>query len=954
MKLKKITQVISLLCIAGTAAAQQAPTTPPVEAPPPAPVNAPEKKPQTIEKITVTGSSIKRVVDEANVALQIITAADIQKLGITSAEQLLATISASGNGIDNMTTNQGSDFLNSTSSRSLPNNGASGANLRGLGAQYTLVLLNGRRTTSHALNGKSVDLNSIPLAAIERVEILKDGASAIYGTDAIGGVVNFILKKDYTGLEVTAFGDATQHHNGNIYRASILGGMGDLSKDKYNLMASLTFDTNNRLRGAQRDFHNGYQPDRGLAPDTTGTPFANIGTGSGTAIGRAVANLPGFPNVTNGYSRVSLLAIQGKCNSIADTYIYRGDITGFPRNNAACAYDYGKQWSLMQPVDRANAVARGTFAISNEATAYAEFVGSRVKSAVEYTPIQITNRNYPAFIGIGNGQTVRSPYYLDLTGFVPGFNNQLPERIRWRCLECGPRQQDTTTDAYRALVGVDGIVAGWDYKIGFSSSESKATTLLGDGNMITDKITSALTSGLINPFLLPGQTQTQQAFDLINAAKAKGLSLYGGRGSTKQFDGNFSREIMTLPAGNMAAALGFEVRKENYRFNDDTGGTQPAIVGVTAPSSLNSVSRDIKAVYGELQIPVIKNLDAQLAVRYDKYNDFGSTTNPKVAVRWAPMPELAFRSSYSTGFHAPDFDALYGGNSTGQFNSDINDPITCPNGTPAPGFNTDGCGIRPTITGTSNPKLKAEKSKQFSFGFVLQPAPWFSASVDFWQIELTDRVGALSGQALIANYDQYKQYVTRVDGQIDSVTSPTFNLGGDKARGADVNLTGNWTSDIGKFVATVDGTYTQSFKSRFSAADPWTELVGKFGDTTNGFDLHLSWKHTATVTWSQGPWSSTLSQSYTAGYQSERDGFGAGFTSPLAPSRVDSYTIYNLTGTYTGIKNLSITAGIKNLLDTKPSFSAHNVDNVAGAGWDARVGDPRLRSFILRLNYKFW
>ncbi len=944
MKLKKIAQVISLLCIAGTAAAQQTPPTPPGQ--------TPDKKPQTIEKVTVTGSSIKRVVDEANVPLQIITAADIQKLGITSAEQLLATISASGNGIDNMTTNQGSDFLNSTSSRSLPNNGAAGANLRGLGAQYTLVLLNGRRTTSHALNGKSVDLNSIPLAAIERVEILKDGASAIYGTDAIGGVVNFILKKDYTGLEVTAFGDVTEHQYGNIYRGSILGGFGNLSRDKYNVMASLTFDTNGRLRGSQREFHNGYQPGRGLAPDTTGTPFANLGTGGGTAIRSAINNLPGFPAVTNGYSRVSLLALQGKCDTIANSYIYRGDITGFPRLNAACVFDYGKEWSLLQPVERTNVVTRGSFALSNDTTAFAEFVGSRVKSAVEYTPIQITNQNYPAFIVNAGGQTVRSPYYLDLTGLVPGFDNTKPERIRWRCLECGPRQQDTTTDTYRALIGVDGMVAGWDYKVGLSSAQSKASTLLGEGYMYRDPIYAALTSGLINPFLLPGQTQTQVATNLVNAAKAKGLSLYGGQGSTKELDGSFSKELFALPAGPLAVALGFDLRKENYRFKQDQAN-QPPILGVSAPSSLNDVSRDIKAVYGELQIPVIKNLDVQVAVRYDKYNDFGSTTNPKVAARWAPMPELAFRSSYSTGFHAPDFDALYGGVTTGQFNSDINDPVTCPNGIPAAGFNTDGCGIRPIINGVSNPKLKAEKSKQFSFGFVLQPAPWFSASVDFWKIELTDRIGALSGQALVANYDQYKQYVIRVGGQIDSVISPTFNLAGDKVRGADVNLTGNWTSDIGKFVATLDGTYTQSFKSRFSAADPYTELVGNFGNTTNGFDLHVSWKHTASVTWSQGPWSSTLSQHYTAGYQSERDGFGAGFTSPLAPSRVDSYTLFNLTGTYTGFKNLTITAGIRNLLDTKPSFSAHNVDNVAGAGWDARVGDPRLRSLILRLNYKF-
>ena len=930
MKLTTLAHAVSLICIALPVAAQDA---------------APEKKdPTKLEKIEVTGSSIKRVQDEGSSPIQVIKAQDLVKLGITSAEQLLANISANGNGIDGLVTNQGSDFLNSAGKKG-PNNGASGASLRGLGSEYTLVLLNGRRVATHALNGSSVDLNSIPLAAIDRVEILKDGASAIYGTDAIGGVINFILKRDYQGFEATAFGDVTEHGDGNIFRASLLGGFGDLATDRFNVMTSLTYDTNDRLRGKQRDFHNGYQPDRGLAPDTTGTPFANIGQARGTALGGRFA----LPGNTQTYNRVNLLALQGQCTTISDMSPYRGDITGFNNNNQACAYDYGKQWSLLQPIDRTNLISRGSLAISPDHTAFVEVVASRNKSAVEYTPIQITNQNYPAFIKDPNGNNIRSPYYQDLTGLVPGFNNQLAERIRWRCLECGPRQQDTTTDAFRVLAGLEGNLSGWDYKFGLSSSESKATTLLGDGNMLRVATNAALSSGIINPFLLPGQSQTQQAQDAINAAKAKGLSLYGGKATVKQFDGSVSKEIATLPAGPLAMAVGVDVRRETYRFNQNQD-TQPAILGVSAPSSLDAVSRDIKAVYGELQIPIIKNLDVQLAVRYDKYSDVGSTTNPKIAAKWQLIPQVGFRSSYSTGFHAPDFNSLYGGAATGQFNSDINDPILCPTGK-----EPTGCAIRPEIIGVSNTNLKPEKSKQWSVGVLVQPAPWFSASVDFWQIDLTDRIGAISGQLLISRYDQYRQFVTRdpATNEIVSVTSPTFNLGGDKTRGVDINLNENWKTDVGLFLATLDGTYTSSFKSRFSDADPYAELVGKFGDTTNGFNLHVRWKHAANITWAQGPWSTTFSQNYTGGYQAERDGFGSGFTAAGAPDRIKSYTLYNLTGTYTGIKNLSITAGIKNLFDTKPSFSNHNVDNVAGAGWDGRVGDPRLRSFILRLNYKF-
>lgn len=938
MKLKKLAHVISLICIAGPVAAQQ---TDPL-APPPAST-------QKVEKIEVTGSSIKRVRDEGALPIQVITSQDLVKLGITSAEQLIATISANGNGVDNMTSQQGGDFLNSTSNRSLPNNGAAAASLRGLGAQYTLVLLNGRRVSTHGLSGKAVDLNSIPLAAVDRVEILKDGASAIYGTDAIGGVINFILRRDYQGLEATVAADVTQHSFGDIYRGSLLAGLGDLAKDRFNIMASLTFDTNGRLRGSQRDFHNGNQPGRGLSPDTTGTPFANIGVAGGTALSRNIVSLPGFPSVTGNYNRLSLLGLQGKCETIPDMSAYRGDITGFPRNNLSCAYDYGKQWSLMQPVDRTNFVSRGTWAIANDHTVFVEVVASRTKSSQEYTPIQITNQNYPAFINDASGNMVRSPYYQDLTGIVPGFNNTLAERIRWRCLPCGPRQQDTTADAYRALVGMDGALVGWDYKLAYSNAQSKANTVFGDGNMYDLAIKSALASGIINPFLLPGQSQTQQAIDAINAAKARGASLFGGKAIVDEFDGSVSKDVMSLPAGPLAAALGFDLRREDFRFNkDDT--VRPAINGAQSPASLNSVNRRINAFYGELQVPVIKNLDLQLAVRRDHYSDFGSTTNPKVAARWAPLQQLVFRGSYSKGFHAPDFDALYGGDTVGQFNSDINDPVLCPTG-----LEPRGCGIRPGITGKSNTSLKAEKSKQSSFGVLIQPMPWLSASVDFWKIDLTDRIGALSGQALISRYNDFKQYVTRdANGDIIDVTAPTFNLAGNRTRGADLNVTANWKTEIGQFVASLDGTYTDSYQSRFSDADPWVELVGKFGDTTNGFDLHLRWKHAANVTWLQGPWSATVSQNYFSSYEQERDGYGAGFTAASAPSRTDSYALYNLSATYTGIKNLAVTAGIKNLFDTKPPYSNHNIDNVAGAGWDARVGDPRLRSFMLRVNYKFF
>jgi iron complex outermembrane receptor protein len=917
------------------------------------------------QRVEITGSSIKRIAAEGALPLQVITREELERGGITSAEQLVSQLASNGNGLDNMVAQQGGDFFSSNSGNRQHNNGAAAASLRGLGAQYTLVLLNGRRLSTHGLNGQSVDLNQIPVAAIERVEILKDGASAIYGTDAIGGVMNFILRTDYKGLEAGAFVDQTQHGGGNITRASVLFGAGDLASDKFNLTASLAYKSNTRLRGSQRSsFHNGMQPGMGLTEDTVGAPFAAINVANGTAL---PVNGPSsrvyFAGDAQGYNRINLLNLQGKCDSVPGQAAYRSDITGLFQRGKACTWDYGGQWSLMQPVDALNFAGKSNFALSRDHTAFVEVVASQTKSSTEYTPIQLTasSYRYPA----------SGPYYQNLALLAPTlfkptntdptdkrvfFDSTLPENISWRCIACGPRQQDTTTNAARVLVGMDGILGGWDYKWGLSTAQSDAKTQLGDGNMFISKLAAAMATGKINPFLQPGQAQTDEAMALIESAKARGSSLYGGKAAVQALDATFSRELFKLPGGAAAGAFGLDVRHETYKFDSSPTATAD-INGTTAPAGLAQAKRDIRAVFAELQLPVIKNLDLQLAARHDRYSDFGSTTNPKAGLRWQVLPQLVFRGSYSKGFHAPDYDSLYGGATFTAFNTDINDPLLCPKGVETVAGQTN-CGIRPAIGATSNPNLRPERSTQFSLGFVAQPTDTVSATADFWRIDLTDRIGALTGLAVVSNYAQYSQFVLRspTTNQITGIQSPALNLAGDQTTGVDLSVLAKFKTAIGALSAGLEGTYVSSYKSRFSSADAWSERVGEFGNATFGYDLHLRWKHTATFSWSDGPWTASLSQVYSSGYRDEVDGYSSGIILQTKgfQTNVSSYSLYNVSASYKGIKNLTITGGIKNLLDTKPPFSLHNVDNVAGAGWDARVGDPRLRSFTLGVNYKFF
>src|SRR5450830_1679857 len=217
------------------------------------PVMAQEAAAPALQRVEVTGSSIKRVAKEGALPVQVITFDQIEKQGITSTEQLVRTLSANGTGADNMTS--GNNVFGADADR--VSGGASFASLRGLGPTSTLVLLNGRRIATHGGSGKAVDLNSIPLGAIARVEILKDGASAIYGTDAIGGVVNFILRTNYVGNEISGTGAFTQQGGGNQRRASLLFARGNLDTDRSNGLFSITADSNDKLASSQRSFANG-------------------------------------------------------------------------------------------------------------------------------------------------------------------------------------------------------------------------------------------------------------------------------------------------------------------------------------------------------------------------------------------------------------------------------------------------------------------------------------------------------------------------------------------------------------------------------------------------------------------------------------------------------------------------------------------------------------------------
>ena len=943
---------------------------------------------QKMERVEITGSSIKRIQDEGALPVQTISRRDLDRQGIVSAEQLIATLSANGNGLDNLASN--ADVV---SGQARGNNGATSANLRLQGANATLILLNGRRIAAHGLNGGVVDLNQIPMAAIERVEVLKDGASSTYGTDAVGGVINFILRKDYQGLQASAFTDVTEHGGGNIYRASLTGGAGNIDKDGFNLLAVLSVTDNKRLDGSQRDFVNSFQPERGLSPDTRGTPFATLflPTTTGTTI-RNVLSRPGSNANTgplyNGaaINSVNILDLPGQagCASQPGMGPYAEKLwnsaSASPANQFGCAWDTGRAAVIQQPVKNTNLVTRGQLKLG-EHLLTGELLLGKSESTKYFSPNQISSAASTSTLGLPNGTTTRNPFadlaypssgagyqrvFDALVAQFPSLaaNQGLPMTFRWRCMECGERAIGTDTDTGRYLLSLDGplpFLKDWDYKAGASHAYSKSTSTLESGYHNYVGLANLINTGVLNPFLLAGESQTPAALAALNAISAAGTELYGGKYTTDQFDATVSGPVFKLPAGEVMAALGVDYRIEKYRFDGNTSvNTNDINTWVyNAPfdniNALSGVKRKVGAIFGETIIPIVKNLDLNLSVRYDKYTGFGSTTNPKASVRYQPLESLVFRASYSTGFRVPTFNQLFNGVTESPYTgAGVPDPATCPGNVVS---NAPGCqAITFNTLFGGKPDLRPEESKMSNIGFVWQPSPAFNMSVDLWDIKRDGQIQSLTLSQILNNYQLFPEAFLRDStGALKIVDTRWINTGETRTRGLELSMRGSTPLNGGRLTAGLDGTYLLEKKSKLLDNVPFgPSEVGRF---TRSSELGLRWKHSAYITYAYGDWAWSLRQQYSTGYYGYvPPGIANGnATAPAFDPWVKPYYLHHVSVAYTGIKNLTITAGIKNILDQDPPF-ANSYDSNTGSGssWEPRVADPRGRSFTLGLDYKFF
>ncbi|ENX61348.1 MULTISPECIES: TonB-dependent receptor [Acinetobacter] len=850
-----------------------------------------EEKAAKVVKVAVTGSSIKGVAAQSASPITIVKVDEILKQGVTTTEEALSKITA----------NQ-SNFVTASNVGTSKTQG-SAANLRGIGANKTLVLLNGRRLAANAYDSGVTNLNIIPLAMLDRIEVLKDGASAIYGTDAIGGVVNFITKKQFSGLNFSADYQKPEQTGGEQQNYSIFGGYGDLEENGFNVFGVVDYRRGDEVMAKDRKVsrRGGVLPELGVNRTSSGSFPANLyDTETGTF---------GSPYAKTG---------------CGDNPLF------FSNDGVTCRYNSQAVIGIIPKTEDVSVMGRVTAKINDHFNAIGEYVYARSEVTTSVAP--------DVFFDLPMNPS--SKYYPG-NGITPAMDNVSGPLELYLRSQAGNRISNSVNDSHRIFAGLEGDAYGWDINTGLTYARSNAADNVLNGYLNYNKTAAALLDGTLNPF----GAQSSADGDVWNGLSVKGKYLDAKLDSTT-VDFTASRPIYTLPAGDVGFAVGASYRRDDWQSKTlaEIASVAPS-TGVDPNEPVNEGSRNIKAVFTELHIPLHKTLEAQLAARYDDYSDFGDTFNPKFSLRWEPIKQVMFRTSYTKGFRAPTLQEMHSPKSVTNTAATYNDPLLCPGGVPAAGaLPARDCGMQFDRQNGGNQNLEPEKSDSFTAGVVFEPIKNLVFTLDYFDIKVKNQITTISETAIFADPVKYAdKFIRNADGSLNYINTTNQNLGGIKTSGFDVGAA--WRSPMtstGQFGLSIDGTYVTDYQYQENKGMPWVGVAGSYA----GLDYQaivLRWKHTANLDWRYENWALNLQQNFSKGYKDQN--------SNGQDHSVGDYTTYNLSGTYKGFKNLELTLGLKNMFDAEPPAS-NVVDNFQ-MGYDPRYADAVGRSYFVRGTYKF-
>jgi iron complex outermembrane receptor protein len=854
-----------------------------------------------VQQVTVTGSNVRRTDSETPSPVQVLSAQDIRNSGYTSVGDVLHSITAN---------NMGSLSQSAPSAFAA---GGSGVALRGLTVGATLVLIDGHRMASYPMpdDGERdfVDISSIPMEAIERIEVLKDGASAVYGSDAIAGVVNVILKKSFTGTTVSAEGGVTSHGDGATTHGSFITGWGDLAKDGHNAYVAVEARHQQDILLRNRPY---------LAR-TDWRPYGGVdltqGTGSGAVSGASSGAGSGTGYLTDASGN--------------PVYYFPGCTA---EQAAADTCGYRNPYQTLQP-STTNIDLLGRYTTKLGGGWEANLQGSALRSEAH----QVGLFNNAAATGVGSGGnggglnlfhfgpgSAPTPAFPDQFPFVltvpanyPGNPTGTDAPLVYDFLDIGPLEQTVVTTSYRAVAEAQGSVGEWD--LNFSGGWTRAVTRASFDHYIDfPAMQQALDDGT---YQVGGDNAAilSTVAPHASSVSTNDLSFLTARGT---------RTLMDLPGGALALGLGVDLthRRLHEIFPPSfVNGSQA--IGIY---SFAQGSQTVAATYAELVAPVTKQLEIDLAGRVDHYNTYGTSATPKAGFKWSPAREFTLRGTYSKGFRAPNPAETGDAGSTSGFVGNLKDPLYCPNGKPAdnlpPGL-LDPCNIALQELQLSAPHLKPEKSQSFTLGVILEPGKTYSATLDYYHIQIRNQIISV-GQLGQIGLDDAAELGTTIyrdsTGNILYDTYPFINANTTTTSGLDLDVLGKYSlGAAGGLKAELQLSYTLAYD--LTAQGVKYHLAGTHGPAFVSEDTgNPRTRGAFTLTWNKGPFELAGTLNYISHYSvldpSEgmadcADAIGAVGNVPSSFCRVGSFTEFNLTGRYDVNEHLQLHGSVINLFN---------------------------------------
>ncbi len=893
---------------------------------------------QEVERIEVTGSAIKRTDIEGSLPVQVISKEQIDRSGVTTVAEL----------IEKLPSMQG--FTTAADSVGGGGGGIATASIHAIGSEYTLVLLNGRRLAP-ADSGSQVDLNGIPVAAIERVEVLTDGASALYGSDAIAGVVNFILKKDVQKTTVAGRIDRPQEDGGGSWNVSVTSGYGDLDSDGFNITASLVHERQDQLASRERD-------------------FAKTGIINFTHNGQDLYFFNGSGNAIPGNARVRYLDADG-VEQTTTFNPYAKETGACAEQNSAiganCFFDYTSTLEIFPEFDRTSLFLQGDLEINDNLRAFSTVVYSNFDQTTRIAPYPTGYVPVPT-----DSALVANEIHPHLT--QDQIDNITSVAGRWRALPAGNRTTEWFSDTIHFVGGLQGNMDDIDYSTGFTFSRHNMEQNYPTGWLLLDPFVDAVSSGAINIFAHPSELT-----DADKAALAP--TVYSGPWDDTTitllaFDAKASKPIFDLDGGSAYLAAGFDVRQYRYEREIASANENEELLFLSKDTPYD-LQRRAYGLFTELSMPVLEQLDINASLRYDSIgavedklnggdvNDDEGEVTYKISAAFEATDDLKLRAAYGTGFKAATMRQI------GEPRSDFgvtSDTYECP-------FDPTDELAQYCLTGANQYNvfrqgydgLEPETSTQYTFGFVYAPTQELSFGADYWSIELEDAVTRLEEGAIFANPEQYRDLFTTktnlATGEEElAIIQAAVNIGKAEYTGID------WHADItnkfafGELKTSLNGTLMlKARETRPGTDDDWLSDLGSFNDEMSNQGVTFRHVIKLETTLSHDDFAHTLAANFRSGYKdqfksaeecyvTEVDAFGDCVDVQLD---VSSYYTFDWQTQYKHKDTMVLTAGINNLLDEEPPLSLRTAGAGHQLGYDPRYVDVLGRTFYASASYTF-